>query len=219
MDTFKIDSSETRLVDYSSSEGEEFSDENIKDGDLDNIKEDKIREKLQHKALDLSKVAVVQPLLKYGTLENKKNDEGTVSDNLFGQNTEDNLQNNQQQIQENFDQGLDFILEEIFENAPPPSSPVNNHVPLSTPVNFLEAFQAFINVRKSAESSQQISEISEQSVEDEDSSFICVSSEESQNTEICSPPTPNDTAMSPNVSDNESDAIIIDDSLSHTTGM
>ena len=156
-----MDSSETRLVDYRSSEGEEFSDENIKDEDLDNFEEDKIKEKLQHKALDLSKVAVVQPLLNHGTLENKKNDEDTVSDNLFGQNTKDNLHNNQQQIQENLDQGLDFNLEEIFENAPPLSSPVNNHVPLSTPVNFLEAFQAFINVRESAESSQPISEISE----------------------------------------------------------
>ena len=42
---------------------------------------------------------------------------------------------------------------------------------MSTPVNFLDAFQAFLNVRESAESSQPISEISEQSVEDEDLSF------------------------------------------------
>ena len=215
-----MDTSEIRLVDYcSSSDSEEFSDENIKDGHLDNFEEDKIKEKLQHKALDLSKVAVVQPLLKHEILENKKNDEITVSDNLFGQNSEDNVENNQQQIEENLDQGLEFNLEQMFENAPPPSSPVNNQVPLSTPANFLEAFQSFFNGRENAESSQPISE---QSVEDEDSSFMCVSSEESQNTEIYSPPTPDDTAMSPNISDisdNESDPIVIDDSLSHTTGM
>ena len=113
-----MDTTEIRLVDYSSSDSEEFCDENIKDGNLDNFEEDNIKEKLQHKALDLSKVAVVQPLLKHGTVDNN-NHEGTLSDNQFGQNLEDNLENNQQQIEENLDEGVDFNLEEMFENAPP----------------------------------------------------------------------------------------------------
>ena len=194
-----MDTTEIRLVDYSSSsDSEEFCDEDLKDRNLDNFEEDTIKEKLQHKALDLSKVAVVQPLLKHGTVNNN-NHEGTLSDN-------------QEQIEENLNQGVDFNLEEMFENAPPPSSPVNNQVPLFTPGNFLEAFQSFINVRENAESSP----ISEQSLEDQDSSLVCVSSEESENTQIYSPaPTP--TSMSPTISDN--DPIVIDDSLSDTTGM
>ena len=194
-----MDTTEIRLVDYSSSsDSEEFCDEDLKDGNLDNFEEDTIKEKLQHKALDLSKVAVVQPLLKHGTVNNN-NHEGTLSDN-------------QEQIEENLNQGVDFNLEEMFENAPPPSSPVNNQVPLFTPGNFLEAFQSFINVRENAESSP----IREQSLEDQDSSSVCVSSEETENTQIYSPaPTP--TSMSPTISDN--DPIVIDDSLSDTTGM
>ena len=194
-----MDTTEIRLVDYSSSsDSEEFCDEDLKDGNLDNFEEDTIKEKLQHKALDLSKVAVVQPLLKHGTVNNN-NHEGTLSDN-------------QEQIEENLNQGVDLNLEEMFENAPPPSSPVNNQVPLFTPGNFLEVFQSFINVRENAESSP----ISEQSLEDQDSSLVCVSSEESENTQIYSPaPTP--TSMSPTISDN--DPIVIDDSLSDTTGM
>ena len=194
-----MDTTEIRLVDYSSSsDSEEFCDEDLKDGNLDNFEEDTIKEKLQHKALDLSKVAVVQPLLKHGTVNNN-NHEGTLSDN-------------QEQIEENLNQGVDFNLEEMFENVPPPSSPVNNQVPLFTPGNFLEAFQSFINVRENSESSP----ISEQSLEDQDSSLVCVSSEESENTQIYSPaPTP--TSMSPTISDN--DPIVIDDSLSDTTGM
>ena len=194
-----MDTTEIRLVDYSSSsDSEEFCDEDLKDGNLDNFEEDTIKEKLQHKALDLSKVAVVKPLLKHGTVNNN-NHEGTLSDN-------------QEQIEENLNQGVDLNLEEMFENAPPPYSPVNNQVPLFTPGNFLEAFQSFINVRENAESSP----ISEQSLEDQDSSLVCVSSEESENTQIYSPaPTP--TSMSPTISDN--DPIVIDDSLSDTTGM
>ena len=76
-----MDTTEIRLVDYSSSsDSEEFCDEDLKDGNLDNFEEDKIKEKLQHKALDLSKVAVVQPLLKHRTVNNN-NHEGTLSDN------------------------------------------------------------------------------------------------------------------------------------------
>ena len=67
-------------------------------------------------------------------------------------------------------------------------------------------------MRENAESSP----ISEQSLEDQDSSLVCVSSEESEKTQIYSPaPTP--TSMSPTISDN--DPIVIDDSLSVTTGM
>ena len=207
-----MDTNEIRLVDYSSSsDSEEFCYENINDGNLDNFEEDNIKERLQHKAMDLSKVAVVQPLLKHGTVH-KNNHEGTLLDNQFGQTLEDNLENNQQQIEENLDQGVDFNLEQMFENAPPPSSAVNNQVPLFTPDNFLEAFQSFINVRENAESSP----ISEQSLEDQDSSLVCVSSEESEKTQIYSPP-PTPTSMSPTISDN--DPIVIDDSLSDTTGM
>ena len=127
-------------------------------------------------------------------------------------NLEDNLENNQEQIEENLDEGVDFNLEQMFENAPPSSSAVNNQVPLFTLGNFLAAFQSFINVRENAESSP----ISEQSLEDQDSSLVCVSSEESEKTQIYSPaPTP--TSMSPTISDNE--PIVIDNSLSDTTGM
>ena len=99
-----MEGSEMKLVDYSSSEGEdleEFAEENIKNGGLENLEEDNIKSegnaKLQHKPLDLSKIAVVQPLV-HGTLENQNNDEGTISNIDFAQNSEDNSQENQQQI-------------------------------------------------------------------------------------------------------------------------
>ena len=73
----------------------------------------------------------------------------------------------------------------------------------------MDAFQAFLNVGKSAESSHYYD--SEHSVEDNESSpLINVSSDDSQNTEIYDPQ---------HNTDNESEAIVIHDSFSDTTGM
>ena len=212
-----MEGGEIKLVDYSSSEGEYLEDlveENTRNLDQDYTKCGENCE-LPSNRIDLSKIAVVQPLVHCSEL-NQDSDQGTVSDNNYTQNSESDFEANESESDENFENGLDqdLDLEEMFNNqhesaTAPQSSPTGNNIPLSTPASFMDAFQAFLNVGKSAESSHYYD--SEQSVEDNESSpLINVSSDDSQNTEIYDPQ---------HNTDNESEAIVIHDSFSDTTGM
>ena len=211
-----MEGGEIKLVDYSSSEGEDLEDlaeGNNRNGDVENLEEDVTKsgenDGKPSNRINLSNVAVVQPLV-HGTLQNEDSDsQGTVS-----QFEESDV---------NFEDGLDQDLEQMFEysnsenesSEAPPSSPTNNSVPMSNPINFLDAFQAFLNVEKSAESSNYSSDGSVE--QNESSPFVNVSSDDSQNTEVYTPP--QFTEMSTHMSDNESEPIVIHDSFSDTTGM
>ena len=226
-----MESEKVKLVDYSSSgeeeEDMEWDQDNIKTDNFGNLEQNleenvKIGENCQmdQNRMDIRKIAVVQPQ-KYGTVQNQDNSEGTESDVDFTQNSDEN---------QNLEENLENVTNQV--PVPPPSSPVNRNVPLSTPLNFLEAFQAFIGSRGSAEMSQSDNESVEMipspvemipspvemipsplSPNNQDSDFICISSDDTQTTEIYSPRDYTD------MSTNQSEPVLIEDSLSDTTGM
>ena len=228
-----IESGGAKLVDYSSSESEDLEDldqDNIRNGGIrsKNLEEDTRKCEFAQNRMDIRRVAVVQPQMQ-GQVGDEENSEGTGSDiEHFEQTLDQNQQaigtNLETGIQENFEEMLENVSNQNDEQAPvPPSSPVETNLPLSTPVNFMEAFQAFLNVRGSAEMSEsdedavEITESPSHSNDQDLSDMICISSDDSQTTEIYSPT--HYTQMSSQASPNQSEPVVISDSMSDTSGM